>query len=237
MLISRRHFLASTTAAMLAPRISSSVEEVPPLLDHILLGCDDLDRGIAFVEQNLGVRAAFGGVHPGAGTQNALISLGTNRYLEIIAPDPKQPATADVRDLRRLTEDPVIVGWAAHHADLDTLARRLRKQGLDLEGPLPGSRKRPDGRVLTWKTMRLKSDPTMLLPFFIEWGASSIHPSVDSPQGCNLVRFRAFAPDADAREVTGSIKVLGLGLQVLDGKHSLLVATIQGPKGEVEFTS
>ena len=235
--LSRRFFLAATAGALLAPRIPASANQVPKLLDHILLGCNDLDRGIDFVYEQTGVRAAFGGVHPGNGTQNALLSLADSRYLEIIAPDPKQPSSADARDLRSLDDDPVLVGWAAHHADLDAFAARLKNQGVAIEGPMPGSRKRPDGRLLTWKTLRLKDDPTRLLPFFIEWSANSIHPSVDSPQGCHLVRFEAFAPDTDARLVSGKIKALGLDLPLADGKHSLLVATIAGPKGQLEVTS
>jgi catechol 2,3-dioxygenase-like lactoylglutathione lyase family enzyme len=235
--ISRRGFIFATGAALVAPRITFSANQVPKLLDHILLGCSDLDRGIDFVYEQTGVRAAFGGVHPGNGTQNALLSLADSRYLEIIAPDPKQPPSADTLDLRSLDDDPALVGWAAHHADLDAFAARLKSQGFTIEGPTPGSRKRPDGRLLTWKALRLKDDPTRLLPFFIEWSANSIHPSVDSPQGCHLVRFEAFAPDTDARLVSGKIEALGLDLPLADGEHSLLVATIAGPKGQLEVTS
>jgi len=126
--ISRRAFLAATGATLLAspvPTSAAAAARVPRLLDHILLGCDDLDRGIAYVEELTGVRAKFGGVHPGAGTQNALLSLGESRYLEIIAPDPKQPASLDSRDLKGLTEDPAIVGWAAHRSDIDGFAAHL----------------------------------------------------------------------------------------------------------------
>jgi hypothetical protein len=235
--LSRRLFLAATAGALLAPRIPALANQVPKLLDHILLGCNDLDRGIDFVYEQTGVRAAFGGVHPGNGTQNALLSLAESRYLEIIAPDPKQPPSADTLDLRSLDDDPALVGWAAHHADLDAFAARLKNQGVAIEGPMPGSRKRPDGRLLTWKALRLKDDSTRLLPFFIEWSANSIHPSVDSPQGCHLVRFEAFAPDTDARLVSGKIEALGLDLPLADGKHSLLVATIAGPRGQLDLTS
>jgi len=128
---SRRRFLLTASAALAAARISQAAQPdtIPKLLDHILIGSPDLDKGIAFIENVTGVRAAFGGVHPGAGTQNALLSLGKNRYLEIIAPDPKQPVSADARDLRKLDE-PVIVGWAQHPGDIEAFAQRLKGEGL-----------------------------------------------------------------------------------------------------------
>lgn len=239
--ISRRAFLAAaattTAAALLAPRISrpSAAPQVPKLLDHILLGCDNLDRGIAWVEEKTGVRAKFGGVHPGAGTQNALLSLGPNRYLEIIAPDPKQSASLDSRDLKSLDDDPALVGWAAHPGDIAALAARLKQQGLEIDGPMPGSRKRPDGRVLNWTVMRLKDEPTRLLPFFIEWGSGTIHPSVDSPQGCQLLQFEAVTPDVVG--LTQQLRDLGLDLPVTQGQKMYLHATIDGPRGKFEVTS
>jgi hypothetical protein len=238
--ISRRFFLTASAsgAAFMASTLcfaEKAQAQVPTLLDHILLGCDNLDRGIAYVEKLTGIRAKFGGVHPGAGTQNALLSLGENRYLEIIAPDPKQPASADSRDLKSLDDDPAIVGWAAHPGDITAFAARLKQRNEPIEGPMPGSRKRPDGRVLNWTVLRLKDEPTLLLPFFIEWGPDSIHPSVDSPQGCRLLRFEAITPDVVA--LSGNIKKLDLDLPITKGRKMYLHAVIEGPKGTLDVTS
>src|SRR5215469_8236759 len=63
--ISRRHFLVLTTRAAVVPGLLFAENEVPTLLDHILLGSNDLQRGIDLLAQHTGVRATFGGVHPG----------------------------------------------------------------------------------------------------------------------------------------------------------------------------
>jgi catechol 2,3-dioxygenase-like lactoylglutathione lyase family enzyme len=211
-------------------------EAVPEKLDHILLGCSDLDRGIAFVEQHLGVKAIFGGVHPGRGTQNALLSLGERHYLEIIAPDPAQPDSKSARrsQLEKLTE-PRLVEWAAHPGDLRSFAKRLQQAGLAFEGPTPGSRKRPDGRLLQWQTLTLKDDASGLLPFFIEWSANSLHPSADSPAGGHLVRLELATPEAD--QLAKMLALLSLQVPVVKAEQPQLRARLAGPKGNLELTS
>lgn len=232
--ISRRLFLALAGGAMVMPRVVMGEESVPTLLDHILLGCNDLQRGIDFVEQRTGVRAAFGGVHPGRGTQNALLSLGERRYLEIIAPDPKQNGSTGHLQLATLSE-PRLVGWAAHPGDLGAFARKLHDAGVAFEGPTPGSRKRPDGRILNWKTLNLKDDRGGLLPFFIEWSADSKHPSEDAPQGCRLDSFSAVSPNPDS--LLQVFKRLSLDTPVVRGEKEHLLAKLSSSKGSFEITS
>jgi hypothetical protein len=198
------------------------------MLDHILLGCNDLNRGIAFVEEHTGVRAAFGGVHPGRGTRNALLSLGEKHYLEIIAPDPQQTEASDTRDLQKLSE-PRLVGWAAHPGDITQFADHLQKLGIAFEGPKPGSRKRTDGRLLQWKTLELKNDADGMLPFFIEWSAGTTHPSVDAPPGCKIESFAISSPnDADLQHLCSQ---LHLDVHVQHSEKPQLHARISGPGG------
>ena len=241
-MLSRRYFFVLTGGALAAPSLSWGASEVPGVLDHILLGCSDLDGGIAFVEKHMGVRAAFGGVHPGRGTRNAVLSLGERsreelnprRYLEIIAPDPQQPNAADNYGLRKLTE-PRLIGWAAHPGDLSELASRLRKGNIAFDGPNPGSRKRPDGRLLQWKTLNLQDNRDGLLPFFIEWSADTVHPSVDAPRGCHLARFELLTPNPE--ELSSTAAVMGLGVEIAKSDKPQLRATISCAGRELVLTS
>lgn len=207
---------------------------VSTAVDHLLLGVANLDRGIDWVEQRTGVRAAIGGSHPGAGTRNALLSLGDRRYLEIIAPDPAQTTDTSRTELKTLAE-PQLIGWAANAEDIDGVARKGRDGGQQMLGPRDGSRLRPDGKVLKWKTLGVVSsyaangvDP---IPFFIEWAADTVHPSQDSPAGCTLQSFEIEHPNASA--VADTLKRLGLEVNVREAERVRLVATIETKKGIV----
>lgn len=202
--------------------------------DHIILGIDDLDRGIAWVEQRTGVRAAFGGVHSGRGTRNALLALGPDCYLEIMAPDPQQSEVTWFPKLRYLSE-PKLIAWAAHTSDLATLAQNTVAAGFAIDGPHEGARSRPDGTLLSWKSFRLQNDRDGLLPFFIEWRRNSIHPAVSAPPGCVLERFSLQSPDA--RELTRACHALSVKVAVDDSEKPSLIARIAGSNGSVELSS
>jgi len=172
---------------------------------------------------------ATGGVHPGRGTRNALLSLGERRYLEVIAPDPAQSEIVHYPQLRSMT-DPRLIGWAVHPPDIAAVAKQLRENKVEFKGPDDGSRKRPDGRVLNWKTINLADDRHGLLPFFIEWSADSVHPSKDAPAKCTLDYFEVMS--ADPEELAAALKRIGLDLPVQRSDKARLHALISGPKGE-----
>jgi glyoxalase-like protein len=239
-MISRRLFMAMTSGAALTARLSwSAQKDIPAMLDHILLGCNDLDRGIEFFERHTGIRAMIGGVHPGRGTRNALLSLGELQYLEIISIDPAQDKVADfslplVHKLKSL-KTPTLVGWAAHPGNLDEFAKALKASNIAFDGPRNGSRARPDGKFLKWKTVNLADDHNGVLPFFIEWDASSAHPSQDAPAGCRLESFSI--ADPDPARMTKTCKLLALNVPIVHGTKNELRARIVGTKGGLELVS
>jgi len=209
-------------------QLSWAVDEAPGL-DHLMFGASDLDAGIVWIEERTGVRAAMGGVHPGRGTRNALLSLGPRRYLEIIAPDPEQKSVQDFaeplwKQLKSLKQ-PRLLTWAAHVSHIEDFAKRI-----NLPGEIhAGARKRPDGGELSWKTFNLENDWNGVLPFFIEWSATSMHPSVDAPAGCRLDNFSlGYAnPVGLARFLRDTGLDKKIGVAQLAGIH----AKITGPKG------
>ena len=241
-MISRRSFLALTGGAILSPSVAWAApvkdgdedDDVPALLDHILLGCSDLDKGIDFVHDGTGVRAAIGGVHPGRGTRNALLSLGERRYLEIIAPDPEQREIVHYPQLRGMA-DPRLIGWAVHPPDIAAVVKQLRANNIAFEGPDDGSRKRPDGVLLNWRTINLADDRHGFLPFFIEWGAGSAHPSKDASAKCTLDYFEILSPDP--QELAATLKRLGIDFPVQRSDKARLKAVITGPQGDLQLNS
>jgi hypothetical protein len=220
--------LATLGAFALSARTASA--EPSAHIDHIILGVADLDQGVARFEQLTGVRPIYGGKHP-TGTHNALVSLGGDTYLEIIAVQPGATPPAHFAALSGLKELTPI-GWAVSASDLEFLRGRLSSAGMALTPPTEGSRVTPAGATLHWQTFGLQ-DEVDEAPFFIVWSAGTAHPSSTSPKGCTLGRWSVAGPHGKILEQLRS--TLGLPVETSTAPAPAMRLELECPKGTVVF--
>jgi hypothetical protein len=214
-------------AASPSPRASAAQ------VDHLILGVRDLDEGMRQFEGRTGVRPMVGGEHPGRGTRNALVALGPALYIEILAPQTGAPDSGAAGGLKTLA-DLTPMGWAVSVRDVEETRRRLGDAGFTLSDIMPGSRARPDGSLLEWKTFGIAKPPAAGAPFFIRWGDRTTHPSQDSPGGCGLERLRITTPDAE--DLRRLLAALPLEVKVEVGARGGMDVTLRCPRGMVDFS-
>lgn len=146
------------------------------LIDHLIYRAPDLADAVADVEERFGVRAHAGGKHIGLGTHNALLALGPQTYLEIIAPDPgqSQPSVPRPFGLDGVNRGG-LVGWAIACQDIDAAVADARRCGYDPGEVAEMQRAGPTGMVLRWR-LTVNVVPGGLVPFLISWATPSTPP-------------------------------------------------------------
>ncbi|HIG41077.1 MAG: VOC family protein [bacterium] len=200
-------------------------------LDHIMYATADLDKGIAEIAELTGVTAAIGGAHPGNGTRNALLSLGADQYLEIIAPDPQQDLSGTLGEELTKHGGSGVRAWAVAASDLSVVGATGRKYDLTPKPIIDMNRTTPEGVRLDWQICFLAGNN--MLPFFIDWKDSS-HPAQSTPKGCAMVDFTVSLPDAEGFKAF--MEALSVEVSVVTGPESF-TACIQTPSGLVELSN
>lgn len=203
-------------------------------IDHLVYATPDLQSTVADLERRLGVGATVGGRHPQWGTHNAILSLGSGTYLEILAPDPGRSATIvpTIFGIDALAA-PRLVAWAAKAQNLEARVAAAARRGVLLGAISEASRQKPDGSVLSWRL----TDPTVtlgdgLVPFLIDW-ADSPHPATSAPRAGGLLDLRAEHPDPD--HVRSMLEAVGFLLSITPSPAPALMAQIETPAGAVEL--
>jgi hypothetical protein len=200
-------------------------------LDHIMFAAADLNQGISEIADLTGVRAAIGGTHPGNGTRNALLSLGADQYLEIIAPDPEQELQGTLGEELIQHGGSGVRSWAVASDDLASVAAVGRDQGLGVRPIVDMNRTTPAGVRLDWQICFLFGNS--LLPFFIDWKKSP-HPAQNTPKGCALDSFTVSLPDHVPYRTL--MDALGVEVTIVNGAE-LCSARLQTPAGLVALQS
>jgi hypothetical protein len=222
---------ASLLYALLLFAMPLFPQQPPPsgiAIDHVILGINNLERGIEEFNRRTGVAPQRGGRHPGRGTENALLSLGEDHYLEILAATepPSDPVRAARVGYERLTPS----GWALHTGNLPGVIARLRAAGFTVPEPSPGSRRRPDGTLLEWQSVAAEGPGLELAPFFIQWSPAGAHPSATSPGGCRLVRLQLIEPQP--ARLRAFFAAIGFPTMVDEGPGRDMRLTLDCPQGQ-----
>lgn len=186
----------------------------------------------------LGAAFSDGGRHPRFGTQNFILPLQDNMYIEVVAAldhpaADRAPFGQAVRN--RAESGSGWLGWVVAVADLAPVEARLGRESV------PGHRRRPDGYDLEWRQIGvtdLQNDPQ--LPFFIHWDSpASEHPS----RGATEIRISKIeiAGDADVvAEWLGEPRnhpLDAIDVEWVDGDdvNGIVAVTFETPRGSIRL--
>ena len=198
-------------------------------IDHLVIGIRNLDEGVAEFERLSGVAAVRGGEHPARGTENALVSLGPGRYLELIAPRKNARASPDLDRMASLSAL-TLIGWAVNVSDMAAARRAMEAVGVTLSSDAPGSRITPSETKLEWVTADISAPPIVSAPFFIHWN-STPHPSSTAPAGCSLLALEVRDPAAaDLSRALDALRVAGVNVR---RGNPQITASLECPHGTV----
>ena len=204
-------------------------------LDHFIYGGRDLDAMAADFARRTGVTPGRGGRHPGLGTHNALVSLGSDIYFELLAVDPTQRGSLEGTMGGRIDAfaAPRLFAYMLKGDVLERQRDVLAKHGIGAD-LFDASRDTPDGRTLRWRLLVPHDNPYGdFVPKFIDW-LDTTHPATTSTQGCTFERFELGHPQAEA--LNGLLRELGADVTVAAAPAPRMLLRMRTPQGGVDFT-
>ncbi|MGC5049351.1 VOC family protein [Micrococcus porci] len=209
-------------------------------MDHVsyAAGPEGLDATVARIAERLGVERVKGGIHPRFGTQNALFPMTEGQYLEVVeALDHPASLSAPFGQLVRARSEQGggWMSWAVATPDIGRFERRLGREAV------PGNRRFPDGRELSWRQIGIKgtlADPQ--LPYILRWadGQEDMHPSQAAPAQASIARLSIAGSPDRLREWLGGteddeVADVSVDYVAPSGTPGIVSVTFSTPKGDV----
>lgn len=198
--------------------------------DHVILAVEGLQSAANDLLDEHGLDSVEGGRHSGHGTANRLVPLGRD-YLELVAV-VDQPEAERSPFGRWVSSHSLPGSWAGlclRTADIGALAERL-----DLT-PIPMSRTRPDGLVLSWRLLGMEVALERGLPFFIEWDVPpESHPGRSAASHRSTPRGISWVELGDDRGLVPEwLGLHGLDVRIVDGDPGVHRVGISTEAGEI----
>jgi len=202
-------------------------------IDHIVYAVQNLEEACDYLESTLEVKPIFGGYHKTKGTKNALLNLGDNCYLEILAVDKANDSITGSRWMGvDLIKETRITRWAINSNSLVDDQQKLREYNENMGEIFGGSRETPNGGLLQWEMILPLALPTIeLAPFMVNWSQSSIHPTEALANECSLIGIDFYQTKAESTEKL--FTDLGINTQIHQSTESKIVIQIKTPSGKI----
>lgn len=169
-------------------------------IDHLTLAINDFEAGIEALHGLTGVKPRNLGRDAALGTQSAVISLGPDTFLQIVAPDPKaNPELIDpelkprVLDRIQGLTDLTPFTWAIGTENMERTRLLLRRAGLRTADPVEGSLKKGWGRAMTWDRAWITRPDSRVTPQVVQWAKKGKRPQDRAPGACTLTELRVFS--------------------------------------------
>lgn len=197
------------------------------VFDHLAVSALTLEEGVQAVEAALGMTLQGGGHHPHMATHNQLLSLG-DLYLEVIAPDPKQPRPGRPRwfDLDRFDGAPRVTNWIAR---CDDLAAELAASPLGTGTAVALSR-----GAYRWE-MAVPGDGILpfdgAFPALIHWDGVAHPAQALEDRGVRLTRLEIGHPEASALRAVLAGRITDARISIVPAPEKALRATFETPHG------
>ena len=188
---------------------------MPSKLDHLVVAASNLEQGVNYIRDVLGVEIPKGGEHPLMGTHNHVMRIGDEIFLEVIAINPEAPPPSrprwfgldDPAMQHSLQQRPRLVTWAANTNDLEQLQADT-PMGLGEITPLSRGN-------LSW-LFAVPEDGRLLasgfIPNVMQWKTEG-HPANNmSDLNCRLLKLTIYHPYA--QWLSGILQTMQLDHQV-----------------------
>jgi len=204
-------------------------------IDHIVYTVPDLTAAIEWFEAIAGIRPVFGGYHTTQGTKNAIVNLGNNCYLELLAADDDNHEISPPRWMGvDFLEQAQITRWSLKSDNLPQDSVIVKHYQTDMGNIQGGQRKTTTGDTLTWEMiMPLAAPEVEVIPFMTDWQNSTVHPTNALPEQCQLLDLKFTHPTPDLLLPTfGQLSIDSL---IEKGLKASIKMSIQCPKGIIEI--
>jgi Glyoxalase-like domain len=204
------------------------------LIDHIVLAAPDLEEAMEQFEEMAGIGAKVFGAINGIGIRCARISFNDTSYLEIIAPDPKQPGPIGQLIKAKGIKDMTPFAFAIRSSRTEQLKDEVVQfKYVPDHISMFGGKK--DGTARKWEMLHLYGHQLGgICPYFVHWDTTD-HPCATLPVVGKLKKFTIRAPSDDPiHQLLAHVKVRDIHIEIGAPKMSFQFSS---PEGTIKFAT